>query len=151
MLYFLTETAVLMKLVIFCSLLYTFETKLSYSVLDCIPFLLGIWLNIVTISLIPFYMLKVFDVRLSQKWSLDKIHEACRLWFIHMEEIGFPLSSESVTKKRFSVFWFLTLLPFMAFFLFITHWVIVYSSKMQTQLHAIRYGHKKCLCSRFQD
>ena len=102
-----------------------------------VPFLLGIWLNILTVSLIPFYMLKVFDVRplLSQKWSVDKIHEAWRLWFIHLkEEIDFPFSSESVTKKLFSVFWLLTLLPFMAFFLLIIHWVIMYSCKMQNQL-----------------
>lgn len=125
-----------MKLVLFCSCFLHLKSKFHTVCLTCILSVRNL-IKYPNLSLIPFYMLKVFDVRplLSQKWSVDKIHEAWRLWFIHMkEEIDFPFSSESVTKKLFSVFWLLTLLPFMAFFLLIIHWVIMYSCKMQNQL-----------------
>lgn len=94
----------------------------------------------------------ILCLQLSQKlWTKSMKPVDCDL-YTWKEEIDFRLSSESVNEKLFSVLWFLTLLTFMAFFLFlIIQWVIMYSCEMQNQSTCNQVWTQEMLCSQFQD
>lgn len=122
--------------------------QISYSRLICPLF---VWGLITIFCFINFFVcVKVSDVLppSSQNLSVDKIHEACRLWHIQIKEDRFP--RKQWIREKEPVEWPLTANPshFMAFFLC---WVIVYSCKIQNHITCNQVWTPETPVSRFQD